>query len=518
MLFTQMRDVVHMVLAGAVLAAVPVAVEAQSATRQLDNRAFIDVADQVLPAVVNISIEPKTRRWSTNPEDYDDPLDMFRRPISVSGSGVVVRLNGDLAYVLTNHHVVDRHDDRTNMTLTFHHKPEGSTEYTETTEVTGEGVIVLGSDEMSDLAVIQFTIPEGLEVRPVGFANSDLVEIGEHVVALGNPLDLNHTISQGIVSAKARYLGAHISMERLIQTDATIQQGSSGGPLVNLDGEIVGINNAIASRNGMWQGIGFAIPSNDAKRISDQLIDYQRVVRGYLGVNMAHVATKREILPYLKLDRAEGVFIENVVANSPADLAGLHIGDVIVAIDGYPVRSPDEMLRTITSKPVNEDVHIEVVRLNEEREPDRMEVTAVLSERPDQQTLNEIHTPEQSNEMIPRIMVPDQDEDGEATDDRNLGMTLESYSNPRERIWGLKVTNVASGSPAERAGVRAGDVVTILNGRAVRTMGDFNVALANPIRGSHILRFNRDGETNMVTIETGASAREMLQQLEDLLR
>ncbi|MCC5876248.1 MAG: PDZ domain-containing protein [Candidatus Sumerlaeia bacterium] len=146
-----------------------------------------------------------------------------------------------------------------------------------------------------------------------------------------------------------------------------------------------------------------------------------------------------------------------------------------------------------------------------------MEVTAVLSERPDQQTLNEIHTPEQSNEMIPRIIVPG-DEDEDVTDERNLGLTLESYSNPRERIWGLKVTNVTSGSAAARAGVRQGDVVTILNGRAVRTMGDFNVALANPIRGSHILRFNRDGETNMVTIETGASAREMLQQLEDLLR
>ncbi|MCC5876249.1 MAG: trypsin-like peptidase domain-containing protein [Candidatus Sumerlaeia bacterium] len=358
MLLMKTRETVTMVLVGAVLAVAPMALDAQSASRELDSRAFIEVADRVLPAVVNISIEPKTRRWSTNPEDYDDPLDMFRRPISVSGSGVVVRVNGEQAYVLTNHHVVDRHDDRTNMTLTFHRKPAGSTEYTETTEVTGEGVIVLGSDEMSDLAVIQFTIPEGLEVKPIGFADSDKVEIGEHVVALGNPLDLNHTISQGIVSAKARYLGAHISMERLIQTDATIQQGSSGGPLVNLDGNIIGINNAIASRNGMWQGIGFAIPSNDAQRISNQLIDYQRVVRGYLGVNMAHVATKREILPYLQLDRAEGVFIENVVSNSPADVAGLHIGDVIVAIDGYPVRSPDEMLRTITSKPVNVDVKI----------------------------------------------------------------------------------------------------------------------------------------------------------------
>lgn len=191
-------------LTGLALALAPVGLEGQSAERQLDSRAFIEVADKVLPAVVNISIEPKTRRWSTNPEDYDDPLDMFRRPVSVSGSGVVIRVNEETGYVLTNHHVVNRHDHRTNMTLTFHHKPEGSTEYKNTTEVTGDTVFVLGSDEMSDLAVIQFTIPEDLVVHAIGFADSDRVEIGEHVVALGNPLDLNHTISQGIISAKSR--------------------------------------------------------------------------------------------------------------------------------------------------------------------------------------------------------------------------------------------------------------------------------------------------------------------------
>lgn len=500
-----------MFIAGALLAA-PVEGLTQSAERQLDSRAFIDVAHRVLPAVVNISINPKRGQWSNDPEDYDDPLDIFRRPMSVSGSGVVIRVEGQEGYLLTNNHVVDRHDNRTEITLTFHQRPEGSTEYTQTTEVKGDTIVVLGRDELSDLAVVRFQLPDTLSLDPVEFADSDYVEIGEHVMALGNPLDLNHTISQGIISAKSRFLGSHISLERLLQTDATIQQGSSGGPLVNLDGKIVGINNAIASRNGMWQGIGFAIPSNDANRISAQLIDYQRVRRGYLGVNMAHVATKRDLLPHLGLERPEGVYIDNVVSDSPADIAGIHAGDVVIAIDGYPIRSQEEMLRTITSKPVEEEIRIEIVRLDGDLNAERMEVVAVLTERPDEQTLTELHQPERSNAIVPRIQ---EDPDAPATE-RNLGMELEPHSNTSERIWGLKVTSVASGSPAARAGLAQGDIITIMNGRAVRTKGDFGVALANPIRGSHIIRFLRDGETRMVTIEESSDARDVLDRLQEL--
>ncbi len=485
--------------------ALPAGLSAQSASRGLDERTYIEVVRDVLPSVVNISIEPERRRAQAQQEDVEDLLEfLFERrdrgglsPFrSVSGSGVVVRVEDDKGYILTNAHVVAPMRNSNELSLTFHQREDGSTSYDRTTVITGETVRIAGMDEFGDLAVIAFDIPEELDVTPIGFADSDKVEIGEHVLALGNPLDLNHTVTRGIVSAKSRFLGSGIYYDQLLQTDAVIQPGNSGGPLVNLDGDIVGINNAIASSSGMWQGISFAIPSNDAQRVANDLIEYGRARRGYLGVSMEEVRALGNELQHYDLDRPEGVLVSVVVTDSPADLAGIRVGDIITEIDGRTVRRPDEMLREIARKRVDEEVSIRLVRLTQEKEPVRLSVEATLSERADEESVRRLHLEETDRGAG---LLPEEGLEIEET----LGLAVEPSVDRDTETAGLLVEEVAPDSKAYELGLRPGDLITSMNGRSLWSVEDFRRAYRQPIQGTHMLRYQRDGERDLITFDAG---------------
>ena len=454
---------------------------AQSSSKTLGTNSFVDIANEVLPAVVNITIEPKgggmsqeqmdeelLRFFMDRQGDFNDPF--YGR--GVSGSGVLIDKKDDLGYILTNNHVVEPlNEERNVLKLTFHQKEEDSTSYDKTTVIMGEGVRIIGRDPLSDLAVIEFLIPDDLaEVEPAEFGDSHAVEIGEFVLALGNPLNLNHTITQGIISGKSRYLRG-VSIERLLQSDAVIQPGNSGGPLLNLDGEIIGINNAIMSRTGMWQGTSFAIPSNDAARISSQLIEMGRVVRGYLGISMEDVRRFREISRRYDLSVPAGVLVTFVVPNSPADVAGVHRLDVVTHIDGVRLNSPDHLLRLITAKPVDSEVDLEVVRLDDEKEPRELGLAAKLSERPNEDLIRNLHSQNDSS-TIPSI--PENIDESEIY----FGMTLESTFIQDTQTAGLLVEEVEKSSPAAEAGIGEGDLITHFNGRAVASREDFRNARA----------------------------------------
>lgn len=498
-------------LVAALLAAAQ-ASHGQSARQVLGENSYIEISERILPAVANITIEPKKGAdphaamkqyedyFNQNPKGLGPrgPMPDFDFGGTVSGSAVLIKRDGQTGYLLTNNHVVAPYDAETRtIKIAFHELDSSGTEYNKTTEISGETVRIVGKDELSDLAVVQFEMPATLDVHPVAFADSDAVKIGEQVLALGNPLELNSTVTRGIVSAKSRYLGSYISLEKLLQTDAVIQPGNSGGPLVNLDGKIVGINNAIASRNGLWQGIGFAIPSNDAKRISDQLITSGRVMRGFLGIEMRDVRFKADVAGMYELDPAEGVFVSKVVTGGPAAEAGLHVGDVVVSIDGEKIRESDEMLRSIANKAVDASIAIDLVRLDEKMKPFSMTVTAKLAERPAPSILAEISP--QGEEQRP--YAPFLGEDLKSDETRFLGLGLEDYFDRDTMTSGLKVSGVAENSVAQAAGLQRGDVVTTVNGRAVSTLRDFQNALAQPIKGSHIIRYLRAGEPGSVTIE-----------------
>lgn len=470
---------------------------AQSAERGLDATVFIDISRAILPSVVNISVEPKTPKPGMTDKEKQDQLlqyfmqrrgDMSSLLDSVSGSGVLIGRKDNLGYVLTNNHVVRPLNDNSELKLTFHQREDGSTEYNRTTVISGDDVRIVGSDRLSDIAVIEFAMPHELDIKPVEFADSDKAEIGENVLALGNPLGFNHSITQGIISGKSRDLGTGISIEKLFQTSVVIQPGNSGGPLVNLDGKIVGINNAIASRNGYWQGTSFAIPGNEAKRIADQMIDKGRALRGYLGVTMRNVAEfgKEIAIPYQLEDNA-GVLISVVVRNSPADIAGIHVLDVVTAIDDQKINGVDEMLKAIALKPVNATIKLSIIRMGDEKQPTRLDMMANLAERPNDKIIEEIHRQYEGNNSIPIIQ-----EEAGAGPDHYLGLDMETYLDVDRNVSGLFVNGVDENSKPYAGGIRPGDVIVSLNGRSVRTLSDFASAMTQPVEGNHVIRYMRN--------------------------
>ena len=482
-------------LAAAFLAAaIPAAVSAQSAMREADARAYIDVARKVLPSVVNITIEPKAGNPEADLTEEERIRQYFNQRRSgvdgpsldtVSGSGVVIERRDQLAYVITNNHVVDSLDDSQDLKLTFHQREEGKTDYGKTTVISGDGARVIGRDQLSDLAVIEFRVPDGMIVEPIPFADSDTVEIGEQVLALGNPLNLNHTVTRGIVSAKSRYLGSRISLDRLLQTDAVIQPGNSGGPLVNLDGNIVGINNAILSQTGMWMGTSFAIPSNDAKRVVGQLLNEGRVLRGYIGVSMEDMGnpSRRELVKLYGLDGAQGILVKYIVPNSPADIAGVNLFDVITEVDGVKVASPDDLLQIITSKPVDSPVELAIVRLNDDRSPNRIRLTAAVTERPNEKVIRGLHPNNAGGPIVPQFNA-ENEEPGAAT----LGIELLPQKD------GLLVIGLLPGRAGFRAGVKEGDSVVSLNGRPVLEVDGFLAAMNEPTAEGHVLVVKREDQ------------------------
>jgi S1-C subfamily serine protease len=300
---------------------------------------FEEVARKVSPAVVSVDSSKPAPANNANGKS---------RAIEESGSGVIVRMDQRPGlYVLTANHVVNQA------------KPEQIT--VSLADGRAFHPAQVWADPESDVAVLRL-VADNLPTAPVG--DSERMHVGHWVLAIGSPFGLNQTVTHGIISARERgqvSLGSTIRIKDFLQTDAAINPGSSGGPLVNLDGEVIGINTAIASQNGSFGGVAFSIPSNVVKRIASQLLERGSVARGYLGLQMAATFEPAEALK-LGLDRAAGALVETVYADTPAATAGLKANDVILQVDTTPVRNENHLINFISTLPPGQHVRLHVWR------------------------------------------------------------------------------------------------------------------------------------------------------------
>jgi len=483
------------VVATALVFAVPTRLPALSATNTgpLTATTFVDVSKNVLPSVVSIEVERDLGGIhrglrGQSPQDLEDflrrffgesPEGMPQMPDSeeedftytAAGSGFFFYVDGSTGYVMTNNHVVDgAKDGDISIILDTTYNDE---------EISGDKVSILGRDTLGDLAVLKVDLGD-TKVNPIEWANSESIEIGEWVLALGNPLELRNSVTQGIVSAKHRRINKS-GIEDLLQTTASVNPGNSGGPLVNLDGKVIGINNAIATRTGMWQGVSFAIPSSYAEKIADQIIETGKITWGYLGIQMANMDEK--MAQYFDLNTDQGVIVQGVNAGTAADKAGLKPYDIITKVNDQPVKDSGDMLRLIATKPVGAEVKLTILRKpDSDSKTEEMTLTAVLGERPSEEEISSL----MGGPMLERNLSD------------NYGMTFEPTSPDNE---GLKIKSVDQGSLAAKAGLRAGDVILQVNRVDVKTPDEFADALKKKPEGKdHLILFMRGGMNNFTTM------------------
>ena len=396
-----------------------------------------DVAERVLPSVVTISTTVSQRQPMMFPF-FGGPTE---RQAQGMGSGVIVSADG---YVLTNNHVVA---EAKQIKVTVSDKREFDAK-------------VVGTDPKSDLAVIKIEgSPSGL--RPVEFGDSSRLRLGDVVLAIGNPLGVGQTVTMGIVSAKGRADLGITAYEDFIQTDAAINPGNSGGALINTEGKLVGINTAILSRTGGYQGIGLAIPTSMAQPIMETLKQSGRVSRGFLGVGIQEL--DKDLATALKLSSRNGVLITDVRPGGAGAKGGLLRGDVVVKVDGKDVSSTGQFRNLIASSGAKKRVTLEVLR---DGRP--LSVAVELGEVPEEQVENGPNLPGSG---------PAKPTTGGALD----GVTLEELTPEHRRTLGLSqevqrgvvITDLSPKSAAARAGLRPGDVVLELNRTPVETLAKF---------------------------------------------
>ena len=474
--------------------------------RQL-NQAFIEVADQVSPAVVVIrvthkanSVEPDSGLDEESPFPWDLIPRQFRKQFEqqqreqeqrqqqprerqrrenrprprrellpdAQGSGVVTREEG---YILTNRHVVDEAEK-----IEVRFKDDAAWYAAE----------VRGVDAQSDLAVVKID-PKGKKLTAAKLADSDKTHVGEFAIAIGAPFELDYSVTFGHVSAKGRshiiggLEGAAMDQD-FIQTDANINPGNSGGPLVNINSDIIGINTLI---RGLHTGIGFAIPSNLAREVSDKLVSEGKYVRSYLGIQ---IETLREDTQYRDLVSGitDGVVVRAIPADGPAAKSDLRAGDVITAVDGKPVATSLALKSEVRSKPVGQPVTLDVYRNGK-----NIKVKVKTDVWPDGATLV-------ANNRNP---LPD-----DST--RDFGVTVKTLTKELaeqmgvDKTEGVIVTEVEAGSIAERAGLQAGDIVTEVGRKAVTNTKQFREALkgADPKKGV-IINFTSKGTSRFAILK-----------------
>jgi Do/DeqQ family serine protease len=406
------------------------------------------IVKRTSPAVVNIATRGTIKEESgqRNPllDDpffrrfFDAPPDSkpHERPFQSAGSGVIV--DSKNGYIVTNHHVVENASE---ITITLLDNRTFSAK-------------VIGSDEGADIAVLQAKQPN---LIAMALGDSTRLEVGDYVVAIGNPFGLKHTVTAGIVSALGRTGINPDGYEDFIQTDASINPGNSGGALVNLHGELVGINSAILSRSGGNIGIGFAIPVNMVKGVMDQLIKYGQVKRGILGVNIYNVTP--DIAKEFGLTESSGALVAGVAQGSAADHAGVKTGDIITSINGTVMKDAGELRNTIGMLRVGDKVEIGLLRDGKQRS-----VTALIAERSDLETANAV--------------------------DINRGLDGAELGDAPD-AGGVLVKAIQEGSPAAQNGLRANDVIVgvgrtpVTNTKAFKEAAkNANVLVLNVRRGS----------------------------------
>jgi len=434
---------------------------------------YADIVAKTTPAVVQITATIK-------PGGGDDgvPLDdLFQfpnvprerqRPTMGLGSGVIVKDDGT---ILTNHHVIDgaeRISVEMNDGETFEAK-------------------VIGSDPPSDLAVLKID-GKGLPFLTLG--DSDTVRIGDIVLAIGNPLGIGQTVTSGIISAKSRRTGyseGTTSFQDFLQTDAPINQGNSGGALVNVNGELIGINSQILSRSGGSIGIGFAIPSNMAKSVMEQLLENGRVRRGMLGINIQNISS--DLAEALGLKSTNGVVVSNVMSGSAAEKAGLKRGDIILKLNGEEVEDDNFLRNKVAGSLPGSTVTLTVRRGDSDQE-----MKATLGEYKTGDSAQTENAPQRTDQEKP--------ESG-----GKLGLSLQPLTPETARrldipegIKGLLIVNVDPDSAAAEKGLQKGDVIMEINKTLVSTLDEARAAIARSGTKPVLLLVSRMGQTFFVSI------------------
>ncbi|HEX9788133.1 MAG TPA: DegQ family serine endoprotease [Candidatus Binatia bacterium] len=427
---------------------------------------FVHLSKKIKPIVVNISTtqvsEGRGQQEFGSPFGDDDPFnDFWRRffggPMPRGpqrqrslGSGFIIDGDGS---ILTNNHVVEN-ASKIVVKLSDDQEYEAK---------------VVGRDPKTDIAVIKINAKTHLTAA--NFGDSDTLEVGEWVVAIGNPFGLDSTVTSGIVSAKGRHIGQG-PYDNFIQTDASINPGNSGGPLVNLRGEVVGINTAIFSRTGGNIGIGFAIPINLVKELLPQLRGKGKVVRGYLGVLIQKVTP--EIAESLGMEKGYGALVANVSRDGPAERAGVKVGDVIIEFDGKEVKDSGDLPIIVARTAVDKKVRMKVLRDKKETY-----LNVAVGELKDEEVV---------------ATAPEKGELG-LTVQRLTPQMAESLG--LERAEGVVVTAVESASAADEAGIRRGDIIVEVDRKAVRSLDDYKKAVAGARKGRGVLFLVRRGESTL---------------------
>ena len=439
---------------------------------------FVPVVKAVMPAVVNISTKRTIRSQGADvPSQFqDDPFfrqffgdDFFHRfhmprerRESSLGSGVIVDSAG---YIITNNHVVAKADE---IKVLLNDKREFSGK-------------VVGTDPKSDIAIVKINAKD-LPVIPWG--DSDKLEVGEYVLAIGNPFGLNQTVTQGIVSAVGRANVGIADYEDFIQTDAAINPGNSGGALVNARGQLVGINTAIFSRSGGYMGIGFAVPSNMTRAVMESLIKTGKVVRGWLGVSIQEVTP--DLAKQFGMKESRGALVSEVIPDSPAAAAGLQSGDIITAFNGKPVDSPSTLRNTVAQTLVGMKVKVEVLR---DKKTVSLEVKIAEQPKDIAQAEGESVLGNGKDTVLSGVEV------------RNLTPDIARQLGVPAGTAGVVVSGIEQGSAAEDAGLQEGDVIMQINRQSVHNIGDFKRLSGKLSKtDSTLLLINRQGRKLFIAI------------------
>ena len=417
------------------------------------NPIFIAAANRILPAVVTVQSEmmisavPRDEEHKFFWEQHEgDDLEFFQQG---TGSGIIISKKG---YILTNYHVIE---NATSFNVTLYDKREFKGK-------------LIGGDPNTDIALLKI---ENDDLPTAFIGNSDSVKIGEWVMAVGSPLNFSSTITAGIISALGRdirIINRQYGVENFIQTDAVINPGNSGGALVNLNGEVIGINTAIATRTGLYQGYGFAIPSNLAKKIVNDLLRFGEVHRGLLGVSITNVDSR--VAKGVGLPKPMGVLVQGLQKDMPAEQAGIKVGDVILSVNGEEVVSVNDLQIKIASKNPGQEVKLKVWRNNRE-----LTYYVRLGKAPIS-PVSEIEKKQKNQNTF-----------------KNLGMSVRNLdSGEKEKFKvneGVYVEEVKPGSPAFEGGVFKGFILVSLDGQPIKNEKDFQKKLSGYKTGD-VLKFS----------------------------
>jgi serine protease Do len=429
---------------------------------------FSALAKQVQPGVVNIRTVKTTkeggpvfRHFFGNPFGNRDP---FRDPFGEGpgrefkqrslGSGFIIDGEG---YIVTNNHVVEN-ADQIKVRLADEREFDAK---------------IVGRDPKTDLALIR--IDDAKDLSPLKLGDSEKLEVGSWVLAVGSPFGLEQTVTAGIVSAKGRFIGAG-PYDDFIQTDASINPGNSGGPLLNMSGEVIGINTAIIAQG---QGIGFAIPVNLAQNIIAQLKEHGSVTRGWMGVGIQDLTP--ELAQYYGLKDQKGVLVTQIFPGDPAEKAGIKVKDVIIAVDGKPVGTGRELSAAVAGMAVGKEVPVKILREGKEQT-----VKVQLAERKD-------------TEQAARGQAPEPDELGIRATDLNPETARRFGVDENEK--GVLVAAVKPGSKADQAGLRQGDIVKEVNRVPVQSASEMKAEFSKTKPGDSASFLIKRGTAGFVVLK-----------------